>query len=187
VIETARLRLVPATIDTLRAELASPSALAGVIRMEVAEEWPPELYDRDPIEFTIRRLERAPEEAHWWLYYFSLKRAGADAELAIGCGGYKGPPRAGEVEIGYSIVPEHRRRGFASEAAAGLVRNAFGYDDVDCVSAETLPGLRPSIGVLEKCGFRYVGRGSDDGVIRYALARAEWQARELAPRRRSSA
>jgi RimJ/RimL family protein N-acetyltransferase len=176
-IETARLRLIPATIETLRAELASPSELASVIRMEVAEEWPPELYDRDPIEFTIRRLERAPEEAHWWLYYFALKQAPGMAELAIGCGGYKGPPRAGEVEIGYSIVREYRRRGYASEAAEGLVRHAFGYDDVARVSAETLPGLTPSIGVLEKCGFRYVGRGSEAGVIRYAQTRAEWQAR----------
>lgn len=62
-IETARLRLVPPTLESLQAELESPTELASVIRMDVSEEWPPELYDRDPIEFTIKRLEAAPEEA----------------------------------------------------------------------------------------------------------------------------
>ena len=66
-IETRRLQLQPATLETLRAELASPAELARIIRMDVAAEWPPELYDRDPIEFTIRQLEAAPEQAPWWL------------------------------------------------------------------------------------------------------------------------
>ena len=37
--------------------------------------------------------------------------------------------------------------------------------------AETLPGLMPSIGVLRKCGFRFIGDGSEPGVIRYELTR----------------
>ena len=41
--------------------------------------------------------------------------------------------------------------------------------------AETLPELTPSIGVLEKCGFRLIGDGSEPGVIRFELTRAEWR------------
>jgi len=182
-IETRRLRLIPATLETLRAELEHPTRLHDVLRMEVAEEWPPELYDRDPIEFTIRRLALAPEEAHWWLYYFALKGdgGGAGEDVAVGCGGFKGPPANGEVEIGYSIVSGYRRRGLATEAAAGLVRHAFGYPDVALVAAETLPALVPSIGVLEKCGFRFSGPGSEEGVIRYTLLRATWEAAGAPP------
>jgi RimJ/RimL family protein N-acetyltransferase len=35
------------------------------------------------------------------------------------------------------------------------------------VILETLPDLTPSIGVLEKCGFRFIGEGSESGVVRY--------------------
>ena len=44
------MQLIPASIETLRAELENPGALAAVARMDVSPEWPPELYDRDPIE-----------------------------------------------------------------------------------------------------------------------------------------
>lgn len=92
----------------------------------------------------------------------------------IGCGGYKGPPSAdGTVEIGYSIVPQHRREGYATEAAEGLIRHAFRNPSVRRVIGETLPGLVASIGVLVKCGFRYAGNGSEPGVIRYELFREE--------------
>ena len=41
------------------------------------------------------------------------------------------------------------------------------------VIAETLPDLFPSIGVLRKIGFSYAGEGSEPGVIRYELRRAD--------------
>lgn len=170
-IETSRMMLVPATRESLEAELESPSRLAEVARMDVSGEWPPELYDRDPIEFTLRKLEASPEEKEWWLYYFLLKQP-RGAGLAIGCGGYKGPPDAeGTVEIGYSMVPEYRRQGYATEAARALAEAAFRHPSVTRVTAETLPTLTASIGVLEKCGFRFIGPGSEEGVIRYELRR----------------
>ncbi|HSJ15043.1 MAG TPA: GNAT family N-acetyltransferase [Longimicrobiales bacterium] len=173
-IETARLKLIPATLEMLRAELVSPGELAAIARMDVAAEWPPELYDRDPIEFTIRRLEAAPSEAEWWLHYFVRKAEAGSREEAIGSGGYKGPPVHGTVEIGYSIVPGYRRQGYATEAAAGLTRHAFETPEVARVVAETLPELTASIAVLERCGFRFGGAGSEIGVVRYVLDRDSW-------------
>lgn len=173
-IETERLQLVPATIDTLHAELVNPARLAAIARMDVSPEWPPELYDRDPIIYTLERLEAAPDEEGWWMYYFVRKATLAVDPLMLGCGGYKGPPSAdGTVEIGYSIVPEERCRGYATEAARGLIHHAFEDDAVRQVIAETLPSLRASIRVLEKCGFRLAGAGSEEGVIRYELSRRQ--------------
>src|SRR5688572_9674545 len=130
-IETQRMFLVPTTLESLEAELRSASELAEVLRMEVAEGWPPDLYDRDPIEFTIRRYQHFPDEALWWLYYFVLKGAPDRAEVAIGCGGFKGPPSMdGTVEIGYSVVTQHRRQGLAAEAVRALVDHAFAHDEV---------------------------------------------------------
>src|SRR5687768_16857206 len=121
-IETLRLHLLPATLEGLKAELASPGGLAAVARMDAPGAWPPELTARDPIRFTVGRLEAHPDEADWWLYWFVLPDAGGGPGTAIGCGGYKGPPHTdGTVEIGYSILPGYRRRGFALEAVRGLV------------------------------------------------------------------
>ena len=45
---------------------------------------------------------------------------------------------------------------------------------VQRVIAETLPELTPSIGVLGKCGFRFIGDGAEPGVIRFELTRADF-------------
>ena len=90
----------------------------------------------------------------------------------IGSAGYKGPPtQDGTVEIGYDIVSDHRRRGYASESVRALVSRAFEQPRVRRVIAETLPELIGSIGVLRKCGFEPVGEGSEPGVIRFELTR----------------
>jgi RimJ/RimL family protein N-acetyltransferase len=90
----------------------------------------------------------------------------------IGSAGYKGPPgKDGTVEVGYGIVSDHQRRGYASEAVRGLVKRAFELPGVRRVIAETYPELVPSIGVLRRCGFELTGDGSEPGVIRFELTR----------------
>ena len=170
-IETPRLRLIPATLRELEAELEGPAALARVTGVRVPADWPPELFDRGPLLFVTERLRAHPDEAGWWLHYFVLRDEGTSG-IAIGCGGYKGPPRDGAVEIGYSVLAGYRRRGLAAEATEGLVGAAFRDPRVERVVAETLPELVSSIGVLERCGFRFVGEGSEEGVIRYERPRS---------------
>ena len=152
--------------------MQEPDRLQSLLEISVPPSWPPELYDRDAIEFTIARIEESPEELAWWLHYVVLDEGRAREPVLIGTAGYKGgPDGSGTVEIGYGVLPEYTRRGFATEAVLGLVANAFAQADVVCVIAETLPHLTPSIGVLEKCGFRLIGQGSEAGVIRYELLR----------------
>ncbi len=90
----------------------------------------------------------------------------------MGCGGFKGKPTDdGTVEIGYSILEAHQRQGLAPEAVQELVRWAFSHEEVRRIGAHTLPELRPSIRVLEKCGFAFVGEGSENGAIWFELLR----------------
>ena len=96
----------------------------------------------------------------------------SETPVAIGAGGYEGPPTSeGTVGIGYSILPEYRRHGFASEAVDGLLEHAYAHGDVTKVIAATLPELEASIGVLRKFGFELVGDGSEPGVVRFAHSR----------------
>jgi ribosomal-protein-alanine N-acetyltransferase len=168
-IETLRLRLIPASPEVLRAELAGPATLAAALGVEIPPGWPPELYDRPAVEYCLGKLEAHPEEAGWWFHYFVRRPVAGQPATAVGAGGYKGPPQDGTVEIGYSILPEHRRRGYACEATQGLAAHALERPGIGRVIAQTLPHLEASIGVLQKCGFRFAGEGSEEGAVCYEL------------------
>ena len=174
-IHSERLELVPATVDLLSAALEGPSALEIALHTRVPPTWPPEFLDRPALEFTRDRLIETPGDREWWMYFVVLPAA--DERILIGSAGYKGPPTEdGTVEVGYGIVTDHRRHGYASEATRGLVARAFRLPEVRRVIAETLPELTPSIGVLRKCGFELIGEGSEPGVIRFELTRAAYEA-----------
>jgi len=169
-IRTERLDLVPGTLPILEAELRGRAPLAELLGIDVPESWPPPLYDADAINWMLGRLRDEPRFEAWGFRYFVLR--GDERPVAVGDGGYKGPPSSGgDIEIGYSILPEHQRNGFASEAVEGLVARAFESGSVSRVLAETLQDLSPSIGVLEKAGFKLLGEASEPGVIRYGRER----------------
>jgi RimJ/RimL family protein N-acetyltransferase len=173
-LHTQRLQLSPATSDLLTAALDGPAALAAALKARVPPTWPPEYLDSPALEFTRDRLIETPDDEEWWMYFIVLRVASGERVL-IGTAGYKGPPADGTVEVGYGIVTDHRRRGYASEAVRGLVARAFRVPGVRRVIAETLPELTPSIGVLRKCGFELIGDGSEPGVIRFELTRAAYE------------
>ena len=175
-IRTERLELLPATVDLLSAALESPTALSAGLGARVPPTWPPELLDEPALQFTLDRLASAPDERAWWMYFILLPHDTGERTL-IGSAGYKGPPTEdGTVEVGYGIVSDHQRRGYASEAVRGMVKRAFDLPRIRRVIAETYPELTPSIGVLRKCGFSLIGEGSEPGVIRFELTRTAYQA-----------
>jgi RimJ/RimL family protein N-acetyltransferase len=181
VIATPRLELIAATPTLLKAELDGRRVLETALGASVPAEWPPELFDRDAMEFMLRRLEAPEGEPGWWLWYVVRHSADGTARTAVGVCGYKGAPDAeGTVEIGYSILREYQRQGYATEAVAGLLARAFADARVRRVTAETLPDLTASIGVLEKQGFGEAGPGSEHGVVRYELPRERYEARSPA-------
>lgn len=167
-ISTSRLELIPADRAMLEAELDSPARLIELLDAKPPASWPPPLYDQDALRYVLDLLDREGAHEVWALYYLLL---GESREL-VGIAGFKGAPNAaGEVEIGYSVVPERQRQGVATEAVGALVRRAMEHSQVHSVIAETLPDLTPSIRVLERNGFRLLGEGSEPGVIRYARER----------------
>ena len=51
-------------------------------------------------------------------------------------------------------LPAFQACGYATEASRRLIAWAFSHAEVDGVIAETMPDLRPSIRVMEKCGMQ---------------------------------
>lgn len=171
-ITTQRLDLIPASIATTRAALEDNRELLGaLLHAQVPISWPPELLDPPALEWVLRSLNDPAHDPQWGMYWIVLRESPGGRTL-VGTAGFKGKPAGGSVEVGYGIVAEHQRRGYATEATRGLLKYAFDLPSVQRVIAETLPGLVASIGVMEKCGFSFIGDGSEPGVIRYEITRS---------------
>jgi [ribosomal protein S5]-alanine N-acetyltransferase len=148
-LHTERLQLVPSTPEEVRAQVARMDARD---KAELSPEW-------------LTRLNAATTIDPWVLgFSIVLTATGA----VIGTCGFKGPPDAdGMVEIAYGIAPEYRNSGYATDAAAELVRFAFGTPQVRVVCAHTTEEAGASARVLEKCSFRSCGQvmEPDDGLV----------------------
>jgi [ribosomal protein S5]-alanine N-acetyltransferase len=162
-IQTERLFLLTADLQKLEAivseDWATLSALLGGVA--VADHW---LHFPEAMIWMRDYLREHEAELDWWNYLIIHRQ---DVRL-IGTCGYKGAPSFhGEVEIGYEIDEGYQNRGLATEAARALVDNAFKYDAVKYVSANTLAEKNASNHLLQKLGFQFVGEEIDieDGVI----------------------
>lgn len=71
-------------------------------------------------------------------------------------------PVEGAVEFGYSVFTPWRCRGFATEAAQGVMRWAIEQHGVTRFIASVRPDNLPSQRVVAKLGFRKVGEQIDD-------------------------
>jgi len=97
--------------------------------------------------------------------------------LLVESGGFKGSPQPdGTVELGYSVLPQYRGRGYATEAVAALLLWAFSHNEVARVIAETALENRSSVRVLEKLGFACIGQGSQARTMRFELVRERYHA-----------
>lgn len=175
------MHLIPATLELLNAELQGPASLSAFIGAYVPADWPPPLYDEAAIRWTIAQLSKSDVDPRWYSHYFVLQSKTAAPDTVVGVGGYVGAPSpAGVVEIGYSVLPAYQRRGYATEAAGGLTRNAF-MKGVKVVAAHTLENDPVSGGVLLKNGFHLTGPGTEEGTSRYEITKAEHQAQVSQP------
>jgi ribosomal-protein-alanine N-acetyltransferase len=100
----------------------------------------------------------------------------------IGLVAFKGPPdQNGVLETGYSVLENYQKRGIGTEATRAIMEWAFQDPAVQRIDAETFPELRPSIRVMERCGMRFLGKGSEERTIRYGVTKQEFQ--QLFPRK----
>ena len=168
-IETQRLTLIPVTLEHLCTELEEPSRLGALLGVRVPEGWPPGEYDRDAMEFFRSRLESDPQRYDGWLAWYVVTRD--PPPVLVAGAGFMGPPEDGTVEIGYSVVAEARRAGYATEIVGALVRRAFESDSVQRVVAETNATNEASQRVLERNGFTPAGPGRDAASVRFQKVR----------------
>jgi RimJ/RimL family protein N-acetyltransferase len=110
---------------------------------------------------------------------------GGEAIGAIGLHGIRWQVRAwrwDRAELGYWLGKPHWNQGLASEAAHAVTRWAFETLGLHKVTIGCIEGNIGSQKVIERVGYRFVGRCEDDAWrgdrwwhhLRYELTTAEW-------------
>jgi ribosomal-protein-alanine N-acetyltransferase len=88
-----------------------------------------------------------------------------ETNTVVGDIGFFGPPLGQTVEIGFSVIPDRRRRGYASEAARALVDWALRQPGIGEVTARSDVENEASARVLTRAAFDRVG--VTGGTIRW--------------------
>ena len=91
--------------------------------------------------------------------------------------------------IGYTLAPEHQRRGIAAEAVGATLDWLFAARKVHRVAATIDPHNLASARVLERNGFRYIGTARSAALVRgvwsddarFELLAEEWKAWKRRP------
>jgi RimJ/RimL family protein N-acetyltransferase len=141
----------------LAGDLERANRLLG---LELPPSWPEEL--QDLLLLRIDQMQREPDVQQWLVRIMVLRNA-VQPRTVIGNVGFHGPPReAGEVEIGYSVLPEYQRQGYATQAVTALLQWAAREHAVSRFVASVSPSNVASLRVVKKLGFVQVGRHIDE-------------------------
>jgi RimJ/RimL family protein N-acetyltransferase len=149
------IRIEPLKLAWIEALTAGDDAFIERFGIAVAPGWAgfPEA-----LPFALDAARKANEDP-WGPYVFF------DENVLVGFGGFKGPARAGVIEIGYAVAPSRQGRGVATAATRLLVDRARD-GGVRTVVAHTLAEANSSTSVLERCGFTRVATTPDpDGQL----------------------
>ncbi|WP_119287970.1 GNAT family N-acetyltransferase [Streptomyces sp. YIM 130001] len=155
----ARVRFVELGAKALRAlaggDLAGGSAEAGIALDEYF------VCDRARWVFGYRadQLAEDPSVAPWITRAAVSRADGA----VVGYAGFHGPPdETGTVELGYTVVPAYRRRGYARAMLTALLARAVAEPGVTTVRASISPDNDASLATIAGFGFTRVGEQWDE-------------------------
>jgi RimJ/RimL family protein N-acetyltransferase len=158
-IASERLELVsmsPAFMHaSLDGNLAHASALIGA---RLPADWPRAA--AGTLRRRLHQLEADASELPWLLRAMLTRET---PRILVGRIGFHAPPDArGSVEIGYAVEPDHRRRGYATEAIEAMLVWATREHVIRWFVASVSPTNVPSLALVKKLGFIQTGSQWDD-------------------------
>jgi [ribosomal protein S5]-alanine N-acetyltransferase len=160
-----RLELVSMSPAFMRALLDGRRADAtAILGIEPPDSW--SANHEGFLRLRLGQMQREPSAQTWLARAITLRSD--EQRPFVGFAGFHGPPginalqREDAVELGYSVEPEHRRRGYATETVEVLVRWATEKQGVHAFIASVAPDNEPSLAIIRKLGFRHVGEHWDD-------------------------
>lgn len=168
-LETPRLTLEPITrgdVGPLHALLLEPAVRRYLLDgVEISRAW---------VEDAV--LE---SESDFRTHGFGLWRIRARSEdgALVGLTGLRRFPGASEPQLLYALAPRFWGRGYATEAAAAVVRHAFDDLGFRRILASTDSPNLDSLRVMERLGMRFLEAGLMERhrLVFYTLTREAWQ------------
>jgi ribosomal-protein-alanine N-acetyltransferase len=165
-IETVRLHMIPFTPERMKLAISDKAKLAEICNVQVPDDWP-QADLAEALPTMIEQAENEPIPADWNGIIINK-----DDRTIIGDMGLKGGPNEeGSADVGYSIIPEYRNHGYATEMLRGLISWAFIDKDIKVITADCLDDNIGSIRVLEKAGLHRVG--AEDNMLKWEIRREE--------------
>ena len=160
IIHADRLDLVPLSLAFLEAILSGRRADAETIAaLKLPEGWPDER-DRRLLRLRRDQIGQDPGCQQWLIRAIVLP---GDGRTMVGHIGFHGPPQIiGRAELGYSVVADQRRRGYAIEAARALMDWAAREHDTTSFFISIAPDNAASLALAAKLGFARVGEQIDE-------------------------
>ena len=163
IIHSPRLELIamsPAFLEaSFKGDLETASRLIG---LDIPPEW---LESKWLMEMRLIKMRENPALEPWLLRAVGLRAT----KRMIGFIGFHTLPGAdylnsyapGSVEFGYTIFPDYRGKGYASEAAGALMDWATREHGVTRFVVSISPTNEPSLRIAQKFDFRKVGTVTD--------------------------
>jgi RimJ/RimL family protein N-acetyltransferase len=158
VVRSDRLELINLTREDLVAILDDRPAEVGT---RLGVDIPPDWLGEDKLlpQWRLEQIDEDPAAAPWLVRALVLPHP----RTLVGYFNFHAPPGAeGWVEMGYEILPEHQRRGYALEAVTRMMRWARDEHGVAHFRASIGPENEPSLKMIEKLGFTETGTQNDD-------------------------
>jgi ribosomal-protein-alanine N-acetyltransferase len=156
-VNTDRLLVIPCPLHIAKAIIFNRPYVETFLLATVPDDWPsPEL--KAYLPYYIEELEQSPSILGWGIWI----AIHAQEKVVVGDIGFKGKPDGeGSIEIGYSVHPSQRQKGYAYEATKGLTDWAFSEGNVQNIRAECDSENIASIKVLQKLGMKDVTANND--------------------------
>ncbi len=161
-LQTERLELCPLPPAAAAALPDDRETAARVLGVELPAAWP----HADLLDVLPMQAAAGPDEERFGVWVIVER----EAQTVVGDIGFMGPPGPdGTVEVGYSVIPDGRRRGYATEAARALVEWVLHQPGVRMVVAGCEKKNVPSIRTLEALGFSRTGEANGQLRWRHSL------------------
>jgi RimJ/RimL family protein N-acetyltransferase len=114
------------------------------------------------LKYRLGQLRLDPTIRVWLGRAMVLTEADGSRRV-VGSIGFHGPPDAlGRLEVGYSVDPPYRRRGYASESVKALFDWAHRERGINRFVASISPDNEPSLRLAAGYGFQRVGEQIDE-------------------------
>ena len=147
------------------AEVADGDAtgLAEALDAAISLEWVDEV--RELAGMRAKQVRERPSDAPWLLRAIVRHEPGLPRVVIGHLNFHAGPSESGQVEIGYTLLPAARGRGYAIEAVRAVFDWAERVHGVHRFRASVAPGNERSLNLIGKLGFVHTGEqwDPDDG------------------------